>query len=58
MTVNELIAILNKVDNKNMKIHVGCEGYTTVENPKDEYKIRVKETSDGIVICDGCGYDF
>lgn len=55
MTVKELIEKLNQIENKNTIIHVGCQGYTTREDPKDEYGISVYNVKNGVLICDN-GY--
>lgn len=55
MTVKELIEKLNQIENKNTIIHVGCQGYTTREDPDDEYGIEIHNMKNGILICDN-GY--
>ena len=57
MTVKELIEKLNKIDDKNAIVHIGCQGYTTVDDPDDEYDIRVYNTSKGAFICDSGYYN-
>ena len=55
MTVKELIEKLNKIENKNAIIHTGCQGYTTIDDPQDEYEINVFHTNNSVLICDN-GY--
>lgn len=55
MTVKELIEKLNKIENKNAIIHTGCQGYSTIDDPQDEYEINVFCTNNSVLICDN-GY--
>lgn len=57
MTVKELIKKLNAIENKNAFIHIGCQGYTTIDDPTDEYEIRLYDINDGILIADNGYYE-
>ncbi len=56
MTVKELIEKLNKIDDKNAIVHVGCQGYTSIDDPADEYEIRLHNIENGILISDVAYY--
>ena len=56
MTVKELIEKLNKIENKNAIIHTGSQGYTTIDDPQDEYEINIFHTNNSVLICDNSYY--
>ncbi len=57
MTVKELIEKLNAIENKNALLHIGCQGYTTIDDPADEYEIRLYDINSGILIADNGYYE-
>ena len=54
MTVWELYKKLGRYP-VDMEVHIGCEGYSTLMKPKDEYQIKVYGEGDWLMITDGCG---
>ena len=56
MTVKELALILKQYKDQDAKIHIGCQGYTTMNDPDDEYGISVVKCKGNVLIRDNNGY--
>ena len=58
MTVKELIAKLNRIEDKNALVFVGCQGYTNFNDPDDEYTVRIYTTNNkrDVLISDNAYY--
>ena len=54
MTVQKLIDELNRIEDKTLNIQIGCQGYTTADDPMDEYGISVYQTKDSVFITAMC----
>ena len=58
MTVKELIEKLNQIKDKDATVYVGCEGYTTFNDPAEYQELRIHKTKNkGVLIHDCCYYD-
>ena len=55
MTVWELYKKLGRYP-ENMEVHVGCQGYTTLDDSPDEYELRVWSEDGKLMITDNCKY--
>ena len=55
MTVKELIAKLEKIEDQNALVYLGVEGYST--NNSDEKNIGVYDNGNYVFVCDGCYYE-
>ena len=56
MTVKELKKALDNID-ENKIIQLGVQGYTTKDDPAEEYIINIEETENNLFIFDQCYYE-
>jgi poly-D-alanine transfer protein DltD len=56
MTVQELIDKLSEIRDKSKTIHIGAQGYTTMDDPIEEYEIRISTDAETVLIHDASYY--